>query len=86
MKSMTHELSNGKIVTGKFYCNVGLRAKFEIWARQFGLSDAEGLACWIHGNDDEKRMYFKTMEGANELAERGFAKLGDVEIPDLSGF
>ena len=107
MELMSHKLSNGKTVIGTVYSIVQLSAKFQIWARQFGLSDAESLACWVHsedekkaryfglsdserlacwvhGNDDEKQMYFKAIEMANELAVSGFAKLENVEIPDLS--
>ena len=81
---MTHKLSNGKTVIGTVYSIGQLSAKFRIWANSYGLSGQECLACWIDGDDEKKKKHFTRIERADEFAAAGFAKLVNVEIPDLS--
>ena len=84
MELMSYDLQNGKTATGTVYSIGQLCAKFQIWARGFGLSGGESLACWIYSDGELKKKHFGTIERAGKLAAAGFAKLGDVEIPDLS--
>ena len=76
MKSeISHTLQNGQIITGVAHSKAQLSAKFQIWARQHGLSDAESLACWIADDDRKKILYFESAEDANKLAASGFEKI-----------
>ena len=85
----SHTLSSGQIATGTVYNVVQLSAKYQIWMRKHGLSDAESLACWIHGNQSKQLTYFSSLREAESLAKSGFAKytgalpsdLGE-EVPD----
>ena len=82
---MSHELSNGKIVTGKTPTIAHLYINFRAWSTLFALENEETLACWLR-DDESKKHYLGTIERADKLAAAGFAKLGNVEMPDLSGF
>lgn len=83
-QQIEHQLSNGQTVTGMASHFGQLSAKFQIWARQYNLSDSESLAVWVHGNTEKQETYFGSEDTANSEAESGFQKLAGVEIPDLS--
>ncbi len=77
-------LKSGQVVTGNVRSIAQLSAKFQIWARQYGTTDAESLACWIADDDDKNTLYFSGVAEADELAQLGFEKIKGIEIPDLS--
>lgn len=52
-----------------------LHAKFQVWARFYGLTDNESLACAILGNLMKEETYFGSTENAKKIAQKGFEKL-----------
>jgi hypothetical protein len=79
----THVLTSGQIATGTVYNLAHLSAKYQIWMRKHGLSDAESLACWIHGNEAKQLTYFSSVGEAEQLAKSGFAKYTGALPSDL---
>ena len=77
-------LENGQVVFSICYGIGQLSAKFQVWARQFDLTDAESLACWIANQPDKHQTYFTSSEKVRQLADFGFSKLAGVPIPDLT--
>lgn len=56
---MSKTLSCGITVNGEVHALAQLSAKFQIKARDFGLSDSESLAVWIEGDSRSIGIYFK---------------------------
>ena len=76
-------LKSGQIAFGPTYHIVQLSAKFQIWAAQHGVTDAESLACWIANQPEKHLVYFSSSEKVEQLANSGFAKISGLVIPDL---
>jgi len=74
-KLFSHTLSNGLVVQGNAFNLVQLSAKFQIKCRDYGLTDAESLACWIHGDEAKQCLYFDSVGHANCYADVGFNEL-----------
>jgi hypothetical protein len=81
--SMSYTLRSGQIATGTVYNEVQLSAKFQIWAREYNVTDAESLAMWILDTPEKHRLYFSGSKEVETLATSGFAKIRSVEIPNL---
>lgn len=77
-------LQSGQIAYGAMYSIIQLSAKFQIWARRFGVTDAESLACWIANQPEKHLTYFGSSEQVQKLADAGFAKIAGLTIPDLA--
>ena len=79
-QKMSHTLVNGKTVEAEVYYLSQLCAKFQIWARQYDLTDEESLACFTVNLPERQDVIDEKLE---ELAKSGFAKLKEIQIPTL---
>lgn len=75
----------GVTFKGLAYNTTQLSAKFQIWARQYAITDEESLALWIAGDYDMKT-YFKSEEECVAIATSAFPKLPAIitETIDLT--
>jgi hypothetical protein len=80
---MSYTLRSGQIATGTVYNEVQLSAKFQIWAHEYNVTDAESLAMWILDTSEKHRLYFSGTKEVETLAASGFAKIKGVQIPNL---
>lgn len=83
-KPHTYVLLSGQTVSGNVYDLAQLSARFQIWAKAFGLDDEMSLACWFANQPDKHTLYFSGEEEVLKLAKEGFEKIRGVVIPDLS--
>lgn len=60
---MSQSLPCGITVTGEVHAQAQLSAKFQIKAREFGLTDSESLAVWIEGDIQKIQAYFQSRYG-----------------------
>lgn len=68
---MTYNLLSGQSVSG-MVCHIAqLSAKFQIWARQHGLTDEQSLACWIANQPEKHEIYFGDAN-VLDIAKNGF--------------
>jgi hypothetical protein len=73
-----HKLANGMVITGSGV-NL-LSAAFQIYARRFGLTDAESLAVWLYDGEDKPLPQGLTKDDALT----GLKKLEGKTIPHLT--
>ncbi len=57
-EQMSKSLRCGITVSGNVYAIAQLSAKFQIKARDYGLTDSESLAVWIDGDKDKVKIYY----------------------------
>lgn len=62
----------GNQFKGDVYSTCQLSAKFQIWCRQFGVTDLESLAMWVAGDDESQ---FSSPEKCIEIAKGAYKKL-----------
>lgn len=70
---MSKSLPCGIVVSGECFHPVQLSARFQIKAREYGLTDSESLAVWVQGEEGKQRVYFKS--GYKETLKSGLKKL-----------
>ena len=68
-------------VKGKVYGIAQLSAKFQIYCRQFGLTDEESLAIWLAGSP--RPSLTMSADEAMSIAETAGKKLPNVKVINL---
>ncbi len=72
-QQISKNLPCGISVSGECFRPVQLSARFQIKAREYGLTDSESLAVWVQGEEGKQRVYFKY--GYEVTLNRGLKKL-----------
>jgi len=75
-QQLSKTLPCGITVSGEVYALAQLSAKFQIKARDYGLTDSESLAVWIDGEKDKVKIYYNgRIDDYHRDLENGKTKL-----------
>jgi len=75
-EQMLKPLRCGITISGEVYALAHLSAKFQIKARDYGLTDSESLAVWIDGEKDKVKIYYNgRIDDFHRDLENGKTKL-----------
>lgn len=77
-------LESGQEVKGMCYHISQLKAKFQSWAEDYGVTPDEVDAIWMWDHDEAKTIFFRSVNEADRVAQSGLDKIKGLEIPDLS--